>query len=74
MMSYTVEDYLRETRQELLNSLTLEEILKGRSPQELVKAFSKALPTDEMEKSLPKEVLKAVDVIEEYLTEFKHKQ
>jgi hypothetical protein len=63
-MSYTVEDYLRETRQELLNSLTLEEILKGHSPQELVKAF----PVKELVKAIP------LEVIEEHLAEIKQKQ
>jgi hypothetical protein len=34
-MSYTVEDYLRETRQQVLNSLTLEEILRSIGVQDL---------------------------------------
>jgi len=63
-MSYTVEDYLRETREQVLNSLTLEEILRGRSPEEIVKAF----PQQELVKALP------IEVIEEYLSKAKQKQ
>jgi hypothetical protein len=61
-MSYTVEDYLRETRQQVLNSLTLEEIVKKGSQEEVVKAF----PT--LVKAVP------IEVIEEYLIKAKQKQ
>jgi hypothetical protein len=61
-MSYTIEDYLRETRQELLNSLTLEERLSGVPPQDLVNTFSKVLSSQEVVKSLSKEALKAFPI------------
>jgi hypothetical protein len=63
-MSYTVEDYLRETREQVLNSLTLEEIVKKRSQEEVVKAFT----SPDVLKSLP------IEVIEEYLSKVKQKQ
>ncbi|KHD06554.1 hypothetical protein PN36_06070 [Candidatus Thiomargarita nelsonii] len=63
-MSYTVEDYLRETRQQVLNSLTLEEIVKERSQEEVVKVFT----SPEVVKALP------IEVIEEYLNKAKQKQ
>ncbi|OAD20535.1 hypothetical protein THIOM_003756 [Candidatus Thiomargarita nelsonii] len=63
-MSYTIEDYLRETEQRVLNSFTLEEIVKKRSREEVVKAFT----SQEVLKSLP------IEVIEEYLSKVKQKQ
>jgi hypothetical protein len=72
-MSYTIEDYLRETRQEVLNSLTLEEKLNsltleeklsGISPQEVAKAF----PVEELIKAIP------LNEVEKCLTKIKQKQ
>ncbi|EDN70357.1 hypothetical protein BGP_3462 [Beggiatoa sp. PS] len=63
-MSYTIEDYIKETQQQVLNSLTPEERLKGIPVQEV----AKALPVKELVKAIP------LDVIEEHLMNVKSKQ
>lgn len=59
-MPYTMEDFRKEIRKEVLEGLSLEERLEGLSPQEIIKGLSpdallKYLPPEEILKALPQE-------------------
>jgi len=63
-MPYTVEDYKRELKEEVLASITLDELLKRLSPEERLKGLPpeerlKGLPPEEFLKRLTREQIEA---------------
>ncbi len=55
-MPYTVEEYLQETKEEFLQSMTIEERLQGLSSEELLKR----VPKEERLQGLSKEEIRAL--------------